>query len=154
MKIIFYSNTADSRRVDKSDYLIKVAEVDNVIFKEGQSILTPSITIQTTDLSLINKVNYCYIDSLNAYYYITDARTERGNRFIFELDEDVLFTNKDEIYNLKCIIARQEFKNNQYLNDQEYKVYSYNRIQTKEFPDGFTNGSNASFILVMAGGVD
>lgn len=151
MRIIFYMNIADDRQVDKTNYITQVTEYNNVIFKDDNSIMTPSVIIHTSDISFINKVNYVFIEELNSYYFITDINCLSGTRYEFNLDLDVLMTNKDDIKNLTAVIARQENTFNQYLDDPEYKVYNYERIQTYEFPQGLTN-TNPTYVLAVAGG--
>ena len=64
---------------------------------------------------------------------------------------DLLMSFKDTLLQQTCIIARQENKYDAYLNDDNIQVESYERIQTRLFPNGFSN-SDASYILVICGG--
>ena len=84
---------------------------------------------------------------LNRYYFITNI-TCSNQRLIIDCDCDELYTYRTQILNSKAIIKRQEKLFNTYLNDSEYKSYEYSRIQTKEFPSGFTA---QEFILAVSG---
>lgn len=154
MHIKLYLNTADKKRCNKRNYIAEIISFDNVIFKEGQNLRTPTIVLKLDDITLINKFNYCYIEELESYYYVGEPTTMSANMFSFPLEKDILFSNLEGILNLKCIIERQEFKFNKYLDDSEYKVYAYERIITKEFPNGFNNGDGASYVLAMCGGAE
>lgn len=94
--------------------------------------------------------NYAYIPDFGRYYYIKKIEVVRNNFYQLQLSIDVLKTYSTQIKALTCVIARQENQNNMYLDDPEFKAYTYSRIQTKEFPSGFA--TSPSFLLTVAGG--
>lgn len=151
MEVTFYKMNCDRRKVDKSKNLTTVQTYSNVIFKEGQSIVRPSIKIHSRSSSFPSDVNYVYIKELKSYYFITDVVTHANEMYEIILEEDVLYTYKNEIKNLTAVISRQETKNNRYLADNIQQTYVYERVQTFLFPEGLTS-TNASNILVVAGG--
>lgn len=152
MKIEVYKSTADNRVVDKSNFMTIIFSNDNCVLKKDTSIMNIELSFSVT-IEQINKLkncNYVYVQELESYYYINDIRFEKGNICTLICSEDVLMTYKNEIYLLDCIIERQENNFNTYLDDPEYKVYNYRRIQTLEFPNGFDK-NNCQFILTIAG---
>lgn len=152
MKIKIYKSTADNRVVNKTNYMTLIYSNDNSILKKDTSIMNIELSFSVTNAQIteLKNCNYVYIEELESYYYINDIRFEKGNICTLICSEDVLMTYKEQIYLLDCIIERQENKFNTYLDDPEYKVYNYRRIQTLEFPNGF-NKNDCQFILTIAG---
>lgn len=153
MNVKIYQCTADNRVVDKTNYLSLEYDIQNATFKKQTSSMDLSIDITTgySDIIGISNCNYIYVEEFDTWYYIHDYIIQTGHVITLECHEDVLMTYKEQIKNLSCIIARQENRYNQYLNDPNYKVYNYRRVQTLEFPNGF-NKNNSSYILSIAGG--
>lgn len=148
MNLTVYSNTADKKQLDKTKYIKKITEFENVQFKNDESISEPSVIIATYDNTLLTKINYAYIDSLDTWYFIKDKITLGGNRYKFLFKNDVLMTNRKEIKNLKGVLERQENLYNTYLNDPLYKCYNNTRTQVLHFPSGLTNDN---YILAIGG---
>lgn len=94
--------------------------------------------------------NYAYIPDFGRYYFIKKIEVVKNNFYQLQLSIDVLKTYATQIKALTCIIKRQENKYNLYLDDPEFKAYTYNRIQTKKFTYGFS--STPYFLLTVAGG--
>lgn len=148
MTFTFYKYTDDKRRVDKSNYLgTALATKTNCIFKDAEDKGTPQIET-AYDSNIIN-ANYVYIQELGSYYYLSEP-TLAGQRFIFTASKDLLFSEKDNILNLECIIARQENDYNAYLNDDRYPVLNKQQVNTLAFPSGFSNGED--ILLIVNGG--
>lgn len=148
MTFTFYKYTDDKIRVDKSNYLgTALATKTNCVFKGAESKGTP--TIETAYDSNILNANYVYIQELSSYYYL-DEPILAGQRFIFNANKDLLFTEKDNIKNLHCIVSRQENVYNAYLNDDRYPVLNKQQVNTLAFPSGFSNGED--ILLIVNGG--
>lgn len=152
MTVKFYQNTADARRLDKTNYLNEKEEFKGLVFKEDTSVITPIIELigNTDYIMALKDCNYCYILQLETYYFIENMEAILGGGVRIYLKNDVLMSNKNEIKKLECVIARQEKKYNTYLNDSEFKILSYPRIQLKKFSNGFSNV--LKFILTIGGG--
>lgn len=154
MNVKCYQSTADIRQVDKTNYLTFINEYEFVQLKESTSTEQLSIIIQCPNdetMEELNTVNYFYVEELMTYYYRTDVEFLAGKRVRFTMKHDLLMTYKDDIRQLTCVVSRQENRYNQYLNDPNYKVYNYRRVQTLEFPNGFDKTSS-SYLLTIAGG--
>lgn len=149
MTFTFYKYTDDKRRVDKSNYLgTALATKTNCIFKDAEDKGTPQI--ETAYDSNIISANYVYIQELSSYYYLGEP-VLAGQRFIFTASKDLLFSEKDNILNLECIIARQENDYNAYLNDDRYPVLNKQQVNTYPFPRGFAPKGSESIVLVVNG---
>lgn len=116
--IKFYNTPDENYVLNKTlnDELIKTGTI-----KDDSSILTPTITI-LKDMSIIGK-NYCYIDVLKRYYFITDILIT-GTLMTLSLKVDVLQTYKDSILESTQVITRQENEFNNYLLDSDMPVTS------------------------------
>lgn len=116
-------------------------------FREETSVLDPSFEIESdADLS---QANYCYIEALHRYYYVTEIVAVTNKLWRFFCHVDVLMTYKPQILNHDAIIARQENQWNLLLNDGgTFKVQQNSRIIQKEFPNGFAGGS---YVMIVSG---
>lgn len=143
MQANFYKNLSDNRVVNKDIY-VTVNGLD-ITLKDNCDILNPNFILNVNN-KILNS-NYMWVSDLNRFYYIENIELSQQRMFI-KTKVDVLMTYKSEILNLNCIIKRQSNRYNTYLNDDEYKSYEYNRIQTFPFSRGFTA---EEFILAVSG---
>lgn len=144
MVVTFYNNTSPEIQVSK--VLQNATAVQNVVNKQPCDIMTPTLKIINVD---INQFNYCYIDTFNRYYYITDIKSLNENTIEVSLQVDVLMSFANDIKAASGVISRNENQFMKYINDSKYTVLNYERIQTKVFPNSFPTTGN--FILVVAG---
>lgn len=146
MQIVFYNNTAEMERVDKTNYLNKNFEIFGYL-KNSTSIVNPTIVVElkrdvvekliaddnnslikddeNKNIVLLDKLlksNYCYISDFNRYYYIDDIVSIANNLWEISLDCDVLYTYKDKIIENEAFIDRQENLYNDEIID-EIRVY-------------------------------
>lgn len=143
MDVNFYKNKSDKKYLDKN---IELIATTNCIFKDDTTVKNPTLIL--SNINGLTQSNYLYIEDFDRYYYI-DNITYSQQRYYIECSCDVLMSFSDDIKNCTAIIERQENEYNLYLNDEEYKVYQYPRVQTKRFANGFDTNS---FILAIAGG--
>ena len=141
--IVLYNNKSERNKLDKT--LSSGASYTGVL-KEGTSIITPHIVIQAATL----KANYAYISEFGRYYFIDRIVSENNNLWRVEMSCDVLSTYKSAIRAQTAILRRQKTLCNRYLDDEKFKCLSNERVQTKTFPQGFSN--NTYYYLVLAGG--
>ena len=148
MTFTFYQYTDDKKRVDKTNYLgTALATKNNCVFKKPEDKGQPQIVVAYD--SAILTANYLYIAELSSYYYLSEPILA-NQRLVFNATKDLLFTEKDNIKNLKCIISRQESKYNAYLNDDRYPVLNKQQVNTLAFPVGFSNSED--ILLIVNGG--
>lgn len=121
----------------------------NVVMKDNTDVFKPTFTIQTNE----NLWDYNYIDGSSftgRQYFITDIRSIGNGRFEVDAKTDVLSTWKSEIKSNSAVVRRQERDYNLYLDDSEFHVLNYERIQTLQFPANSFNKA-LSYVLVVNG---
>ena len=140
---VIMGNSADPR--EKIGKNISTGGSYNCRLKDETSILKPDILIQTSDN--IYQYNYMYISQLNRYYFIDDIRSINNDIWLISAHVDVLETYRQGILNNEAVIKRQQNTYNLYLDDPDFRVYNYERIQTLKFPNNaFLKG--LQYILV------
>lgn len=133
---------------DVNNKVTKTYTEDIVIegeLKEKCSILSPKILVK---LDTFPTSNYAYIVEFKRYYFINDIKVI-DDIYELSMSVDVLMTYNTQIKALTCVISRQENKYNLYLPDNAFKAYAYPQVQTKVFPEGFSNANY--FLLAVAG---
>lgn len=117
-QLTLYKTSSPNNTVGKKlENMIKIP----CSLKGENNVLRPNLTIRFSSNYNINDYNYCYIDALKRYYYITDIDFE-NNKFIrLNLRVDVLETYKDDILKSKCDVKQSE-SFNPYYDDGSYKV--------------------------------
>lgn len=103
MTLNLYKTSDDTRILNKT--LTAVKDI-TAIPVENVSILTPSFVVEY-DADILT-ANYCYIETLNRYYYINEIMLLRGNRLQFKCAVDVLKTYATDITKCSAIITRSE----------------------------------------------
>ena len=112
--ITLYQNSAENNRIDKTEYLTSVGEIEGYLRQET-NIINPTIVIE------YNKVidfNYIYISTFNRYYFVNRVSSVRSNLWRIELSVDVLMTYKETILNYECFVARNENTYDAYIEDK------------------------------------
>lgn len=140
-----YINSCDPEMINKDRYLTDVYNTI-VSIKGDCSVVTPSIILNTnTDIRSCN-----YMKMGDYFYYITVDALPGGDRFRVTGERDALTSFKDEILMLDCIIDKQQYENNMYINDGSYIVEEREAVQVINFAHGFEDSGR--FILITAGG--
>lgn len=91
-------------------------------FKDQTSIISPTITLAKNDFTLT--WNYCRCLTLNRYYFIKDARFNRGEWEI-DLECDVLGSYKSGIGAMEPYVLRSASQSDEYILDSAYPADSY-----------------------------
>ena len=91
-----------------------------IVLKDNTSIFTPTIKVKTWNLVR----NYVYIAEFNRYYFVTDARYNRGEWEI-DLKCDVLGTYKSSIGSMSAYVLRSASASDEYILDTAYPADSY-----------------------------
>ena len=153
--IVFYQNTAEPNRVDKTSYLTSIETLTGTL-REPSSIINPSITIQRTN---VPNYNYAYIAQFNRYYFIApNGITSVGkNLWKIDLQCDVLMSFKTGILALSAVVGRQEFDYNADLVDPQLPVEKETEITTVTIASSAFNNTPAddaspiNYILTVVG---
>lgn len=88
-------------------------------FKEVTSLVNPQIYIAPISGAAVPTFNYCRIQELGRYYWITECTWENG-RYLLSLSVDVLATYKASIGASSQYVARSSAAYNTYLRDTMY----------------------------------
>ena len=136
-----------------ADYMTKTfgsdSETFTVVLKEETSIFRPTFILQTS--TKLDRFNYIDATSdLGRKYFITGVRSIGYQRYEVDAKTDVMFTWKSEILNNNAVIRRQQNRYNLYLDDPDFHVYNYERIQTLQFPAN-TFMKSLQYVLVTNG---
>ena len=174
-----YSNKAENIVVDKTNY-ISIFKTIRGVFRESTSLINPSIQIAITssdylkvyanetqvkdnqgvdiitiaDIPALFKCNYVYINEFGRYYYITDIICIRNNLYELQCKVDVLMSHKAKILALKqCLIERNQYNYNKFLNDDNYQTDSLVDIEYIE-PWYDSGALDLKKDISIGGGVD
>ena len=142
-----YSNISDNNVIDKNITLLLLA--DNVNFKRDTSVINPVITVYSNvDLS---GCNYCYIDTFERYYYVTDIICTKPDYYTLSLKVDVLMSYGNSIKQCDGILVATESDthSNMYIDNGSFVNRVGKSLETKLYPYGFDD--NATNILIVAG---
>lgn len=144
MTLTLYVNTSENNCLDKS---ITSRGTYVFSFKDESSVFNPQVLIASA--TSLADVNYAYITEFGRFYYVTEIVVVRADLYLLKLHTDVLMTWKSQIRNCTAVLKRQESVYNLYLDDPEFKVYNNERIEIRNFSDGFTKA--LQYILTVAG---
>lgn len=148
MKIYFFKTSSDNRKITKELTPVIIDDNNdlNIIFKQDVNRSDGFLDLRYNEHLL--EANYCFIEDLGYYYYMSEP-TFSNNRLLYNLTTDLLMTFKNDILQLKCIIARQQHDFNAYLTDNRFPVLNKQQVNTIDFPDGFPQHDEV--ILVVNG---
>lgn len=107
VEIKLYQTASEPTMVKKT--LVEKATVTGY-FKQVQDITAPVIDLAFNDRDTFNlyfNSNYAYIALFNRYYFISRKEVGMNNILSIYMDEDVLMSFKNEIYNLVPLVTRQ-----------------------------------------------
>ena len=150
MNAKFYHNYSDNKVVDKS--LTQIGStISSAVIKDNVSVTDPVFTLH--DFTSFNPAtaNYCYIDDLKRYYYITDIVILTPSVYEIHCHVDVLKTYAAGIRSNSAVICRQQNKGmyDLYLTDGVFKTKAYSKYDIIKFGSGFTS---EHFVFSVAGG--
>lgn len=119
--------------------------------KEGSSLVDPVVMVEHS--GAITGVNYAHISDFGRYYFIKDIRNVYNNMWEISLHSDALSSFASEIRSCQAVVAKNEYRFNLYLNDNNYRCYQDPLFVQKAFPNGF-NPANFSYVIAIAGNKD
>lgn len=107
MKIIFYTNESLNNTLNKN--IAEKLNID-VTFKNDFDLVSPVFLMSNIDFNKDN-INYCYIEELKRFYFISSWSLIRNDLIQVSLQTDYLMTYKDVILNATGEIIETENKN-------------------------------------------
>lgn len=146
--ITLYRNSAERNKLEKSSSLTEVAVVNGTIepSRDVGSLMNMSIVFE---YSQVPNFNYCYIDSFERYYFVTDISLIGNNMYSVSLHEDVLMSHKSAINNLTPLVARtsNSVYYNKYLQDNEQQLLHFTNTTWLEIDNNSGIDSTSSGLL-------
>lgn len=104
MEIKFYYTDSDRMQLDKTASLLN-ERVYYFKLKRDDDIQKP-ILLFKLDKGLADVYNYCYITTLDRYYYIVNKRIISNKLIELQLETDVLMTYKEDILKSIGIVTK------------------------------------------------
>lgn len=143
LSVTLYNSSSPVEKISKT---LTAGGTYGCSLKDTTSILNPVLIIRTSDA--VYNYNYLYIAEIQRYYFINDIKSVNNNVWEISAHVDVLETYKTAILANNAVIKRQEKLYNLYLDDPEFHVLNYERIQTLKFPaNAFSK--NLKYVLVV-----
>lgn len=144
--VVLMINTSPVEKIGKS---LETGTTISCALKDNTSILRPTIIIKSN--ASIHTYNYMKIQQFNRFYFIDDIKSLNNDMWEVSAHVDVLETYKTAILNNNAVIKRQQNQYNLYLDDPDFHVYNYEKLQTLQFPaNSFTK--SLKYVLVTNGG--
>lgn len=155
MKLTFFKQGGEPKRIDKSKYLQEVGSIDNVFITEDSDLINPTFVLQTKET--VYQSNYVYCDFTKRYYFVNNITAMTGGRLGLKCTCDVLFTYKNEILKSKAWIktsgtanveANFDMMHNDYPFQQDYDVLGKDFING-EIDFGLLSADGLHIVLVI-----
>lgn len=131
--------------------IVTASDFVNVIYKKDVSRDNP--ILECAYNSELIKSNYCYIEDIGYYYYITNVEYSQ-QRLYFTCSPDLLMTYKNDIMNNYAIIERQELVENAntYLNDDQLPVLAKQELGALVFDNPVRPFTDSVEMLIIVNG--
>ena len=142
-------NLSPSNKVGKNKTNIATATGN---LKNGSSVIDPVIEIDSSlSADILGRVNYARIEIWHRYYFVTDIKVDVTGLWNIYMHVDVLDSYESQIKNQNAIVARQERRNNMYLDDGWFMAYQNPNVYTQYFNVETPFLKDSEYILVVAG---
>ena len=115
MNIKLYKTKSPNNAINK---VLENETIKNIKWKDDFSIINPVITLNGT-ISMYD-FNYCYLPTVNRYYFINNIIQFPNKIYKLYLECDVLESFKYDILRSQCFIS-QQLKINPFYDDNSYK---------------------------------
>lgn len=139
--IYLYQNTAEPNRVNKTDYLTEVTQLNGDL-RDECSLISPSIVFESPTYL---QFNYAYIPAFGRYYFVLGIDSVNKNLWRMRLYCDVLMSYRDKIWTLDAVIDRQENEFNSMLNDPNVPAQLNKSREVFEMPSLDTVNGGGTF---------
>ncbi len=145
MQIELYTNTHNTNSLTRTFVNTRTL---NGVLKEGSDMLSPTVLIESEDNP--TGFNMMHIPAFDRYYFV-HFKNVRATLWEVIADEvDVLFSNRNRLLNLTCIIDKQEKNYNNYIDDGSYVAQVDTFPEVIKFNGGFNE--TGEFVLITTGG--
>lgn len=108
MNVTFFTNSADTKVVDKGPYLVSDGTLVSASLAptEGVTVENPTFIVDYNPLYI--DYNYLFCDTFKRYYYITDKIVEPGKKIELICSVDPLMSFRRQFLNSTACITRSE----------------------------------------------
>ena len=147
LTLTLYTVNCEPQTVDKTEYITDSLTVSGTIRGEFDK-QNPKIECAGN----FSAYNYAELDG--RFYRITSCNIQRTGLSLLTMHTDVLWTYKEQIYNLNAVVDRSFRLVNSYLPDSEQKAGKYTQCVNKNIGtplDYIVNGTGTAHILVTVG---
>lgn len=135
MIIEWYNNNDDAKKLNKSPTFLT----------SGTCNIFGTCNMDTPNF-IVDSVQGNYVKFDNMYYFV-DSKSYVNGKWVIHCSIDDLYSNRDAINSLECLIVRNEFDKNNYIIDNSLPVSSY-RVTTA-YPVGREVISNTETTYII-----
>lgn len=151
LKLKFYKQLATPKRINKSQFLQELGEIDNVIIKETTNTLEPDFILATNPM--VYNANYIWCDFTNRYYFIKDHDLMTGGRVVVHTHSDVLFSFASEILSSSSWVdvadSTSDTSDDYNMLHNDFPFRQDYVIKGKSSTDSIFNTSGINTILIL-----
>lgn len=146
MTIILYSTTDEREKAHK--ILTTLDTVQGTARDKDQiGMEKTEFLLNTDDMSLIQNMNYMYVQELDRYYFVGERRNRVNGLWLVEGEVDPLTSLISQLENCEGVLKRNEKEIDYYVQDPHDVCYQNPHVVYKKFPNGF-DGDKSSVILI------
>ena len=153
MNITLYQNLSDKRCLNKN--ITEIEHFTDVNILEQTTTTNPTFILKSTTQAI--NANYLYCNLLNRYYFINEWVMMSGQRIGIKCSVDVLYTYREQIYQLSATMLRNEHIGVNYIPDQLLPILQDKKYYVADLGENVLNLNSASdstynFVINVAGG--
>lgn len=150
MQVNLYYTNDDVHKVSKT-----LVSIQNCVgyLREECGMLRPEILVEAREAT-VARCNYATISDLDIlrYYFVQEKTMVRDGLVRLKMEIDPLMTYSSYIQDTFCTIERNENDADAYLLDDQYKVDTYKKIVTIDFPTEFDPDNDCYMIMTVGAG--
>lgn len=108
MELTLYTNSADTKVVDKGPFITSVASLTSVNLAPTDGVTVENPTFICDYNPAILNCNYAWCNTFKRYYFIKDMIVEPGKKIEIICEVDPLMSFKNQIKNCMACVTRSE----------------------------------------------
>ena len=123
MTVTYYTYSGEHNRLNKTSYLAEIGSASGVPVGPVD-VTSPTVLIEAAAPSA---ANYAYIDTFDAYYWITEISGDSDTQTVLSLRRDPLMTFASDILSCPCVCDRTAAakKGTFYIQDPVLRTNQY-----------------------------
>ncbi len=135
MTIEWYNNTDDAKKLNKSPTFLT----------SGTCNIFGSCNMDTPNF-IVDSVQGNYVKFDNMYYFV-DSKSYINGKWVIHCSIDDLYSNRDGINALECLIVRNEFKRNNEIADNSMMLKTNITTASYNFGEQIQYNNDKPYIL-------